>query len=89
MDDHGTTPQDGEAMLGASEFVDTLTASIAQEKARVEASLASHAVEVPGSRMDVSSTLDDLNVEVSEVRGRVVAMQSSLDALLGEDPARG
>jgi hypothetical protein len=42
-------------------------------------------VEAPGARTDVSERLDDLNDEVSELRGRLATLQASFDALLGGD----
>lgn len=66
----------------ASAFVDGLTASIAQEKERLSASLAAGEVEAPGTRADVSGKMDDLTHEVSELRDRLKTMQASLDALV-------
>jgi len=70
-----------------AEFVGGLAASIAQEKERLKASFVAREVEAPGNRADVSGKLDDLNDEVSELRGRLKTMQASLDALLDEGHA--
>jgi len=67
---------------GPEAFVDGLSAMIAEEKERLKASLVSGDVEPPGSRADVSGKLDDLNFEVSELRGRLESMQAALDSLL-------
>ena len=66
---------------GPDAFVDGLSAMIAEEKERLKVSLASGEVERPGSMADVSTHLDELRFEVSELRGRIETLQASLDAL--------
>ncbi|PKQ29607.1 MAG: hypothetical protein CVT60_04460 [Actinobacteria bacterium HGW-Actinobacteria-10] len=82
---------DGDAIAGGPEaFVDGLSAMIAERKEQLKRELASGAAESPGSRTEVSRNIDELRFEVSELRGRLESMQSSLDALLDRtDDSRG
>ncbi len=70
---------------GPDAFVDGLAAMISEEKERLKTEIAAGMVEPPGGRTDVSGKLDDLSHEVSELRGRLETMQSSLDAILNKD----
>lgn len=81
----GADQQPGEMNAGPEAFVDGLSAMVAEEKERLKASLAAGEVEAPGSRADLASKLDDLLFEVSELRGRLESMQTTLDAVLAED----
>ncbi len=83
----GEGHEPGKMAESADAFVDGLAAAIAEEKERLKRSLAEGGTEPPGSRADVSGKLDELRFEVGELRGRLEALQSSLDALLAErDP---
>ncbi len=80
----GESQSPGEMGEGPEAFVDGLSAMIAEEKERLKVSLAEGSLEPPGSRADVAGKLDDLLFEVSELRGRLESMQSTLDSLLAE-----
>lgn len=67
---------------GPDAFVDGLSAMISEEKERLKASLASGDAEPPGRMADVSTHLDELRFEVSELRGRIETLQAMLDALV-------
>lgn len=69
----------------AKEIVDRLAATIAAEKTRLTASLASGEVAPVGSRADLGTTLDDLQSEVSELRRALASMRESLDGLNEDD----
>ena len=62
--------------------MDGLSAMIAQRKEELKAELARGAEEPAGDRAQLAEHLDGLRFEVSELRGRLEAMQASLDALL-------
>ena len=79
--ERGETQAPGTMSEGPDAFVDGLSAMIAEEKERLKASLASGAVDAPGSLAGVSEHLDELRFEVSELRGRIESLQATLDAL--------
>ena len=74
---------------GPEAFVDGLSAMIAERKEQLKAELASGASDAGASSGDVSGHLDDLSFEVGELRGRLEAMQASLDALLARSEPKG
>lgn len=80
----GDEQEPGAMEAGPEAFVDGLSAMISEEKERLKASLASGEMEPPGSKAALESKLDDLMFEVSELRGRLESLQSSLDAVLAE-----
>ncbi|MDP2182697.1 MAG: hypothetical protein Q8K99_09035 [Actinomycetota bacterium] len=75
----------GETNADTQAFVDGLASRIAKEKERLEASLASGEVEPVGGRADLGAKLDDLQFEVSELRGMLESMRASLDSLTDSD----
>ena len=79
----------GHMSEGPEAFVDGLSAMIAEEKDRLKEALASGEAETPGSTADVSTRLDELRFEVSELRGLVESLQASLDALARRDSSAG
>ena len=83
----GSEQETGTMAEGPEAFVDGLSAMIAEEKERLKADLAAGEVRRAGSLADVSTTLDELRFEISELRGRIESMQTSIDALRppGED----
>ncbi len=83
--ERGAAQGQGAMSEGPDAFVDGLSAMIAEEKERLKATLASGDLEPPGSMADVSSHLDELRFEVSELRGRIETLQASLDALTRRD----
>ena len=85
----GADQETGSMQAGPEAFVDGLSAMVAEEKERLKASLAAGQLEAPGSKADVESKLDDLLFEVSELRGRLESMQTTLDAVLAEDDDSG
>jgi hypothetical protein len=78
----GESQETGEMGQGPEAFVDGLSAAIAERKEQLKAELAAGGRDADGSKGDVSEHLDELRFEVSELRGRLESMQSSLDALL-------
>jgi hypothetical protein len=72
----------GEMGQGPEAFVDGLSAMIQERKEQLKAELASGVADAGASGADVSGNLDELRFEVSELRGRLESMQSSLDTLL-------
>ena len=78
----GGDQQTGDMDSGPEAFVDGLSAIIAERKEQLKVELASGAVEGGSSRADTAENLDELRFEVSELRGRLESMQSSLDAIL-------
>ena len=77
----GVDSETGEMGQGPEGFVDGLSAMIAERKEQLKAELASGTSESGGSA-DVGAHLDELTFEVGELRGRLEALQASLDALL-------
>ena len=71
----------GEMDQGPEAFVDGLSAMIAERKEQLKAELAVGGAEAGGGA-DVGAHLDELSFEVGELRGRLEALQASLDALL-------
>lgn len=80
--ERGAAQARGAMSEGPDAFVDGLSAMISEEKERLKASLASGDVEPPGSMAGVSTHLDELRFEVSELRGRIETLQAMLDALV-------
>ena len=78
----GTSQESGEMGQGPEAFVDGLSAVIAQRKEELKAELAGGASEPAVDRRELAEHLDGLRFEVGELRGRLEAMQASLDALL-------
>ena len=78
----GAAEEGADMNAGPDAFVDGLSAMIAEEKERLKAELASGASEPVGDRADLASKLDDLTFEVGELRGRLEALQSSVDVAL-------
>ena len=85
----GAEQETGSMEVGPEAFVDGLSAMVAEEKERLKAALAAGEVEPPGSKAGLESKLDDLLFEVSELRGRLESMQTTLDAILAEDEDTG
>jgi hypothetical protein len=85
----GADQETGAMEAGPEAFVDGLSAMVAEEKERLKAALAAGEVETPGSKADLESKLDDLLFEVSELRGRLESMQTTLDAVLTQDDDPG
>jgi hypothetical protein len=85
--ERGGRHEPGELDKGPEAFVDGLSAMIAERKEQLKAELAAGATEDRSGRGDVSAHLDELSFEVSELRGRLESLQSSLDTLLSRaDP---
>jgi hypothetical protein len=78
----GESQEAGGMGQGPEAFVDGLSAAIAQRKEELKAELASGASESAGDKTQLAGHLDELRFEVAEMRGRLEAMQASLDALL-------
>jgi len=78
----GTSQEPGEMDSGPEAFVDGLSAVIQERKEQLKAELARGASESAEEKRGISEHLDTLTFEVSELRGRLEAMQVSLDALL-------
>ena len=78
----GLSQESGEMGPGPEAFVDGLSAAIAQRKEELKAELERGASEPAGDRRELAEHLDGLSFEVGELRGRLEAMQASLDALL-------
>lgn len=72
----------GEDAGGSGDFVDALSAAIAEEKERLKAELASGSVRGAEER-DTAAALDALRFELAELRGRIETLQASVDALSG------
>ena len=85
----GAETRPGEMGQGPEAFVDGLSAMIAERKEQLKAELASGAGDAGPGSGDVSGHLDDLRFEVGELRGRLEAMQASLDALLTRTEPKG
>jgi len=83
--ERGGTQATGEMGTGPEAFVDGLSAMIAEEKERLKAELASGTVAAPGEEAGLKEVLEELRFEIAELRGRVEAMQSSLDALAARE----
>ena len=85
----GAETEPGDMGQGPEAFVDGLSAMIAERKEQLKAELASGASDAGAKSGDVSGHLDDLRFEVGELRGRLEAMQASLDALLTRTEPKG
>lgn len=85
----GSGQSEGDMAAGPEAFVDGLSALIAERKEQLKAELERGEVEPPGSRAEVSSQIDDLSFEISELRGRLESMQATLDALLDRSDQKG
>ena len=84
----GAAQEAGEMGQGPEAFVDGLSAVIAQRKEELKAELARGGSEPVGDRAQLAGHIDGLTFEVAELRGRLEAMQSSLDALLARMPSQ-
>ena len=82
----GAAQETGEMGQGPEAFVDGLSAVIAQRKEELKAELARGGSEAGGDRGQLAGHIDGLAFEVAELRGRLEAMQASLDALLARTP---
>jgi hypothetical protein len=78
----GAIQEPGEMDRGPEAFVDGLSAVIQERKEQLKAELARGASESAEEKAGITEHLDNLTFEVSELRGRLEAMQASLDALL-------
>ncbi len=78
----GLELEPGEMNEGAEAFVDGLSAMIAERKEQLKAELAEGGEQATSASGDVGGELDELRFEVSELRGRLESLQSSIDALL-------
>lgn len=67
-------------------FVDGLAALVAAEKERLKAELARGGTEPGGTRAEESGRIDELRFEVGELRGRIEALQASIDAMSHREP---
>lgn len=72
-----------EGMGGGSDaFVDGLAAMVAEEKERLKAELAARARgETPATTGQSDPAFDELKFEVAELRGRLDAIEGTLDAI--------
>lgn len=82
--ERGASQQPGEMSGGPEDFVDGLSAMIAEEKERLKAELASGRMR-EDDRSSVSESLDELRFELAELRGRIESLQASVDALRPAD----
>jgi hypothetical protein len=85
----GAETEPSEMGQGPEAFVDGLSTMIAERKEQLKAELASGASDTAASGGDVAGHLDELSFEVGELRGRLEAMQASLDALLTRTEPKG
>lgn len=77
----GAVQEPGAMAAGPESFVDGLAALVAAEKERLKAELASGEPSPSAERGDVAAALEELRFEVAELRGRIEALQTSVDAL--------
>jgi phage shock protein A len=78
----------GEGMSGGPDaFTDGFMAMVAEEKARLEAQIASGKADEVASPAD--EHLDEVRFEVAELRGRLDQMQATLDAIAAHVVPRG
>jgi hypothetical protein len=92
--ERGLSAEPGDMKAGPDGFVDGLSAMIAAEKDRLKGSLAAADGSFPSSDDDAGSALlEEVRFELGEMRSRLEAIETSLDAIVrrldaGSDPAR-
>lgn len=74
---------------GTDAFVDGLSAMVAAEKERLKVGLASGGAAAATTGEDRSPQLDELRFEVGEVRSRLEAIETALDAIVRRLDAAG
>jgi len=81
----GAAQETGEMDRGPEAFVDGLSAVIQERKEQLKAELARGTSAAEDEKAGLTDHIDNLSFEVSELRGRLEAMQASLDALLARE----